>query len=326
MYYREESLLEQYSLEILDTYKGRRAVFAMTNEGKVYLKEYPGSQVKADFLKELLRNVNGQGVHTETVIETAEGESLAKDPEGYSYILRKWCEGKECSTTSWDEILASVDILAQLHNAMNQSKAELPEVLSAGEGKLLKAYEKHTRELRTVKNYVKNRKSKSEFEQEFLALYPKFEKQAVEILEGLKAQSGNRQGFGICHGDFSQHNVVFLNEKPAVISFDNLCYDIQVGDLARFMRKILEKNNWNMGLGMEMVRTYSEKKPLSEYESEQIYLRLAYPEKFWKIANHYYNAKKAWGFGRYLEKLEKIKAEEKNREQFLEYMKHFTYA
>ena len=51
---------------------------------------------------------------------------------------------------------------------------------------------------------------------------------------------------GICHGDFNQHNVVFRSEYAAVISFDNICYDVQIGDLARFMRKILEKNNWNM--------------------------------------------------------------------------------
>ena len=120
-----------------------------------------------------------------------------------------------------------------------------------------------------------------------------------------------------------------------MISFDNICYDVQIGDLARFMRKILEKNNWNMGLGMEMIRAYSDKKAMSPYESvrqlkpderEYLCLRLAYPEKFWKIANHYYNANKAWGFGRYLEKLEKIKAEEENREQFLAYMKHFAYS
>lgn len=326
MYYREELLFEQYALEILDTYKGRGAVFAITNMGKVYLKEYPGSEAKAKFLAELLNGVNRQGIHTEMVVETKEGTYLAKDTEGGSHILRRWCEGRECSTTSWDEVLASVDILAGLHNALNHASEELPEGLCADEGKLLKTYEKHTRELRTVRNYVRNRRSKSEFEQEFLELYPKFEAQAQEILEGLKAQSGNRKGFGVCHGDFNQHNVVFSNQEPAVISFDNLCYDIQVGDLARFMRKILEKNNWNMGLGMEMVRAYGNKKPLSEYETEQIYLRLAYPENFWKVANHYYNANKAWGFGRYLEKLEKIKAEETNREQFLEYMKHFTYA
>jgi len=326
VYYKEESLFEQYALEILDTYKGRGTVFAVTDRGKVYLKEYPGSVAKAEFLAVLLGKINELGIHTETVIGTKEGELLSKDSEGYSYILRRWCEGKECNTSNWDEILLSVDILAELHNAMNCVSIDLPEFLNSDEEKLLKTYEKHTRELRTVRNYVKNRKSKSEFEKEFLKLYSKFAEQASDILDGLKNQSGTKQGFGICHGDFNQHNVVFSNKKPSIISFDNFCYDIQVSDLARFMRKILEKNNWNMGLGMEMVRTYGNKRELSEYETEQIYLRLAYPEKFWKIANHYYNANKAWGFGRYLEKLEKIKREETNREQFLKCMKHFTYA
>ena len=270
--------------------------------------------------------MNEQGIHTETVIQTTEGEYLAKDPDGVSYLLRKWCEGRECNTASWDEILRSADILASLHEAMNQMEHPLTEVLDTDAGRLLRTYEKHTRELRTVRNYTRGRKNKSEFEKEFLGLYPKFEEQASEILESLREQEGKKEGMGICHGDFNQHNIVFRSEYAAVISFDNICYDVQIGDLARFMRKILEKNNWNMGLGMEMIRAYSDKKAMSPYETKQLYLRLAYPEKFWKIANHYYNANKAWGFGRYLEKLEKIKAEEENREQFLAYMKHFAYS
>jgi len=326
VYYKEESIFEQYSLEILDTYKGRGAVFAITNMGKVYLKEYAGSMAKADFLAKILNTVNKKGMRTETVVPTKEGENLCRDMEGFCYMLRKWCDGKECNTGNWEEILASVDSLACLHNYMNEAAEHMPNVLKNDEGKLLASYEKHTRELRTIKNYVKSRKSKSEFEKEFLELYPKFDKQANQIMEGLRNQKEIRAGFGICHGDFNQHNIVFWEGEPSIISFDNICYDVQVSDLARFMRKILEKNNWNMGLGMEMVRTYEQKKSLSSYETEQIYLRLAYPEKFWKIANHYYNANKAWGFGRYLEKLEKMKLEEENRERFLEFMKHFAYS
>ena len=40
MYYREETLFEQYPLELTDTYKGRGAVFAMTDIGRVYLKVF----------------------------------------------------------------------------------------------------------------------------------------------------------------------------------------------------------------------------------------------------------------------------------------------
>lgn len=326
MYYKEEAVFEQYSLEVLDTYKGRGAVFAVTDKGKVYLKEYAGSAAKADFLAEILDAVNEKGLRTERVVSTKEGEHLSHDLDGYAYLMRYWCEGKECSTGSWDEIQKGVKTLANLHNILNETTEEMPEVLKSGEEKLLETYEKHTRELRTIKNYVKSRKSKSEFEKEFLELYPRLEEQAQEILDGLRNQQGQRQGFGVCHGDFNQHNIVFCENEPAIISFDSICYDVQVSDLARFMRKILEKNNWNMGLGMEMIRSYEESRKMSEYETEQLYLRLAYPEKFWKIANHYYNANKAWGFGRYLEKLEKMKSEEENRAQFLAFMKHFAYS
>lgn len=161
MYYKEETLFEQYPLELTDTYKGRGAVFAMTDIGRVYLKEYSGSAVKAEFLAKLLECVNEQGIHTETVIQTTEGEYLAKDPDGVSYLLRKWCEGRECNTASWDEILRSADILASLHEAMNQMEHPLTEVLDTDAGRLLRTYEKHTRELRTVRNYTRGRKTRA---------------------------------------------------------------------------------------------------------------------------------------------------------------------
>ena len=109
-----------------------------------------------------------------------------------SYLLRKWCEGRECNTASWDEILRSADILASLHGAMNQMEHSLTEVLDTDVGRLLRTYEKHTRELRTVRNYTRGRKNKSEFEKEFLGLYPKFEEQASEILESLREQEGKK--------------------------------------------------------------------------------------------------------------------------------------
>ena len=79
--------------------------------------------------------MNEQGIHTETVIQTTEGEYLAKDPDGVSYLLRKWCEGRECNTASWDEILRSADILASLHEAMNQMEHPLTEVLDTDAGR-----------------------------------------------------------------------------------------------------------------------------------------------------------------------------------------------
>ena len=52
----------------------------------------------------------------------------------------------------------------------------------------------------------------------------------------------------------------------------------------------------------------------------QLYYRLAYPEKFWKIVNFYYNTGKAWIPGRNMEKIEKLFAQEREKQLFLEYI------
>lgn len=73
-----------------------------------------------------------------------------------------------------------------------------------------------------------------------------------------------------------------------------------------------------MGLGMDLLKTYNNVRKLSHAEMAQLYIRLAYPEKFWKIANHYFNSSKAWVCGRNLEKLEKLITQNEARESFLQ--------
>lgn len=48
-----------------------------------------------------------------------------------------------------------------------------------------------------------------------------------------------------------------------------------------------------------------------------LYYRLAYPEKFWKIANFYYNSGKAWIPEKYQEKLLKVNRQEQEKKEFL---------
>ena len=105
-----------------------------------------------------------------------------------------------------------------------------------------------------------------------------------------------------------------------MLNFEKASYDVQAADLGNFMRKILEKHNWDIALGMEMLRAYSDVRPLSKQEEKQLYIRLGFPEKFWKIANHYFNANKAWVCGRNLEKLEKFICQNEDREKFLRRM------
>lgn len=329
MYNRENQILEQYPLEVRQTTKGRGALICDTDKGLKSLKEYKGSEGRADFLCSMLEFLKNHGQEQiDCIVKTKEDKSVVREGDGTVYILRDWYEGRECDTKSREDILKAICKLAELHNVLRKFPEEIPEYLQIQNDTLVLENEKHARELKKVKNYVYSRKKKNDFEMKFLKSFPMFYGEAEKVIE-LQRQELSKNSvhteknsgiYGICHGDYNQHNVIFTKGGIAVLNFEKFSYDVQVADLGNFMRKILEKHDWNMGLGMDMLSAYNNVRRLSEQEMRQLYIRLAYPEKFWKIANHYFNASKAWVCGRNLEKLEKLIAQNETRESFLKLM------
>lgn len=322
-------MLEQYPFEVKRTSKGRGVTICDTDKGLKILKEYKGSLGRADFLYELLQFLKNNGQErVDGIVRTKEEKSIAIDVDGTAYMVRDWYEGKECDTKNRDDILRTIRQLAGLHNVLRGFPQEIPDYLQVQDDTLLLEYERHTRELKKVKNYISSRKKKNDMEREFLKSFPQFYEKAQEVEELQKKElslknTGEESGiYGICHGDYNQHNVMFMGQEIAVLNFEKASYDVQAGDLGNFMRKIMEKHNWNIGLGMDMCMAYHKVRPLNKAEMRQLYIRLAYPEKYWKIANHYVNTSKSWVCGRNLEKLQNIISQNENRENFLHLMGH----
>lgn len=331
MYNREEEILEQYELEIRNTGKGRGALICDTDKGTMLLKEFRGSKERAVFLYDILKFLSEQGFLTETIMPTKEGEILARDEiNETSYLLKNWFLGKECDVRNRDDILLAVKKLAGLHNLTTCYDKEIPSFLMADKSELLAEYERHNRELNKVKNYIRSKHKKNEFEMLFMKVYDEYQKQALDVTQQLKRQmealdtETEHAMRGICHGDYNQHNVIFSQRECVLVNFEQMSYDMMILDLANFARKILEKYNWNTGLGIEMITAYDKVRKLLPEELEQLYLRLAYPQKYWKIANHYYNSRKSWVSGRDIEKLEKVMEQEEQRKQFLRMLFYFT--
>ncbi len=323
MYNRINQVLEQYPLTVNQTGKGRGAMLLDTDLGLKIIKEYNGSEARADFLYKVLLFLREKGrKRVDCIVKTREGRTLATDTDETSYLMRDWYEGRECDAKNRDDILKAVAQLAELHTILRKYQEEIPEFLTVKRDVLLLENEKHCRELKKVKNYINSKKKKNDFEMEFARHCDFFLEQAKKVIslqkQELEKGQESGQGYGICHGDFNHHNVLFSREGGAVLNFEKAQYDVQVSDLSNFMRKILEKHNWNLGLGMDMLETYEKVRSLEEGELKQLYIRLAYPEKFWKISNHYYNTSKAWVCGRNLEKLHKVVEQNEAKDRFLQ--------
>lgn len=101
-------------------------------------------------------------------------------------------------------------------------------------------------------------------------------------------------------------------------NFDKWNYDIQMADLYQFMRKILEKHDWDIRLGQKMLQAYEQVRPITKEEFENLRVRFAYPEKYWKLANYYYTHNKAWISQKNVEKLNKLTNQHEKWRNFVE--------
>lgn len=323
---RAVELLEQYDLEVIRTRKGRGAILCDTDKGSYILKEYIGSEEHAGLQNKLLQTINEKGgIAVEQIMPDKEGHLLVKDGDEVSYILKTWREGRELSIHDKKECVQAVEVLANLHLAM-EMPADMPErteVFSPG-----KEYEKHNREMKKVKKYLKQKGQKQLFERKLLETYDFFLNQALEITEEWNQYSkdcitdssfdGMNKKITFCHGDYQYHNILTNSEGWFIVNFEKCMQDNPIRDLYLLLRKLMEKSNWSVELGSELLQAYEGKREISVFDRIDLYYRLAYPEKFWKIVNFYYNSGKAWIPGKNQEKLEKLVEQEKDKQRFLD--------
>lgn len=325
---RAVKLLENYDIEVLRTGKGRGAVLCEAKQGYFIFKEYNGPQNKLMFQNELLSRIAQEsGLMTEQLVKTKEGNLFVKDNDQTVYILKTYFNAKECSLREKQECRQAVSTLAALHKVMR-----LPVEESTEETKIFRIdceYEKHNKELRKVRRFLREKSQKNGFELYLLECYDFFLEKALAVTQELK-EYGVEEDFGytiqqgyVCHGDYQYHNLLQCDRKTAVINFEKCIRDNPVRDLYLFLRKLLEKNNWSVELGKELLDVYQQENPLSIHDSVQLYYRFAYPEKFWKIVNFYFNSGKAWIPEKNTEKLRKVMEGEQNKQNFLDNM--FTF-
>lgn len=318
---RAVNVLEQYDIAVSRTFKGRGTIICETDQGMCVLKEYRGKTEKLELLNKLQEKA-ADSIRTDTLIRNKEGGLSVKDIDGCGYILKKQIAGRECSYKNEDDMLKAFGAMARLHLKMTQVQAEyeMPVFFYGDE------MEKHTRECRRVRNYLVRLRTKTEFERRLLQEYPYFLKKAEEVtalarLESKPEYEAYVKSNGLyCHGDFQYHNVIYPKDGGGMclINFEHFARDTGARDFYLLFRKISEKNDWSIKLAEEMLDAYQNRRLLTPIEWQSLRLRLAYPEKFWKIINFYYNSRKSWVSGRNYEKLEGLISQEQSRQCLLE--------
>lgn len=166
--------MEQYDLEVRAVSKGRESYICDTTQGQLLLKEYKGSAERAEFLSAILGHLGGQGLLTEQVVRTKEDAPIAVAEDETKYMVLTAVSGSECDTRNRADMIAGAEKLAMLHNAAGTYSETVPEFVCNDPNELQELYEKHNRELVKVRNYIRSKKKKNDFEVLFYGQYERF--------------------------------------------------------------------------------------------------------------------------------------------------------
>lgn len=313
--------LEQYELSVDSVRKGRNGWICESSLGTVLLKEYRGTLKRLEFEKQVLGQVNeGKQVRVDDYIENKEGNLVSLGEDGTRYVLKHWFNDRECNLRDWREIVQTVRYIAGLHKSLRRipvnEEWNLGSILVESKEREM---ERHNLELKRARNYMNNKKKKTELERCIMQSFPGFYKQAEEAWRGMCLLE--KQDLRLCHGCLDHHHILLGNHGVAFIEFNKMHLGDQMTDLYHFMRKVMEKQDWDLELAEAMLGAYEGILPLEQHDKEVLYYLFLYPEKYWKQINFYYNAHKSWIPVRNMEKIQTLEKQSDVRQKFLELLR-----
>lgn len=317
-------VLEQYDIEVKKILKGRGALIIDTDKGFFRFFEYKGTLSHLIYEEELLNYIAASGFsNVNSIIKNKENVLFSADTAGIKYILTRHFSGSECDVRNRHDVIQAVKTLAELHNITSHAElgnTEYIPVLSSS----LDEIKKHNTELKRIRSYIRGKTRKTEFEYDVLAHFNEFYELAQKAEQELLASGYDAEhkqavsSCSICHGNYSYHNIIHCQENNmAVINYEHSGRGMLIRDLYFFLRKVMEKHDWNQALGLELLESYDKARTLSEQERKILKILLGYPEKFWKVLNHYYNGNKAYLPDQMKDKMQKVYIQQKNKSKFV---------
>lgn len=306
-----KELSDQFNVEIATMVPFRDGFILNTGDSKKMLaKRIPYSTNRIEFIHSVKEHLHSAGFNgIDRFKQTSEGMPFA-DLEGEVFTVTDIFTGRECNFDNQKEIISAVKALAQMHTA---SKGFLPDkaVFSKNElGKIPDTFDKRLSDIKKMKKNAK--KGRTKFDYLFLDYADYFIDLAEEAIGELRdsnyeslVKEGMSEGC-VCHHDFTHNNIILGNEDTHIINFDSCCMELKIYDLANLIRRKMRKCGWDYNEAKILIREYESMEKLSKDDLDVLMVMLKFPQKFWRVANKFYNSRQSWSEKVYVGKLYEV--------------------
>lgn len=242
------SVIGQYGLEVRKSVRTRGGIAVLTDDGYKLLYECTRSDSYYERENMITAGIKRTGFeYIDTYVMTAEGTLFSQDAQGRKYILKDWFDAQECDIRNETHVAMAAGTLAVLHgHMMNMDKCE-HELKYNNATDMRMKFDKHTKEMRMVGNYLKGKKNKNEFEMLMRRSLMTFHEEALIAAQELEEMDYGsriekaRTSYEMCHGSYNYHNVLFTDRGCAVTGFEHCCVDCQINDLYQLCVNCLKR-------------------------------------------------------------------------------------
>ena len=268
------AILEQFDIEVKNTYRSRGGTVCITEDGAKILKEFHSSAGKLQDEYELKKSLREEGfVFIDQHLKNKQGTFFAEDRYHTIYIMKEFYEGRECDIRNGVDVKLAAKNLARFHKCVR--KIEASERSKNQYQPLNFLMEKRMKEMKRAKTYMENAIKKGEFEHLYITSFLGFFEQAQEAIAICKqlGEEKEKQCLGICHGEYNQHNVIKMEKGIATINLEHFCYQNQLLDLHQFLRKALEKNQYDKEIAKKILSGYDQVRPFEQGDYKILYRR-----------------------------------------------------
>ncbi|HHW00921.1 MAG TPA: CotS family spore coat protein [Clostridiaceae bacterium] len=314
-------IADQFDFQIKAIVPYKDFYIVNTSKGKKALKKCtlsPGRILFVHGAKEHLYNNNFRNI--DRFICTADGRPYIYIGDEI-YTVTDFIEGRECDFNNRDDIVRASRLLASLHKASRGYKPPYGCIIQDDLGKLPFYFEKRLGELRRLKKVAGKRKS--EFDYLYINHVDHFIREGEDAIKLLHQSNYNalvdkarKEGI-FCHHDFSYHNIICDENKAFVTNFNYCCFELKLYDIANLLRRKMRKCNWDLKEAGIMIDEYMSVENISKDEFLILRIMLKFPQKFWRLANRYYNSRRSWAERIYTLKLQEVIDEIDYLEPFL---------
>lgn len=318
----KESIEATFGLKILSIKPCRSGFVLETNKDKKLLRLCQCSENRIIYVHEAKKYLASRGfTNIDTYSTTLEDKPYVVVDEQI-YVITPYIDARECEFDDDTDTVRAAATLAKLHLAGTGFKPGSDIFIPSDLGKLPYNLKKRYDEILRMRR--KAERERGPFDYMYLNCIDKFIEMAeksLSLLDGVQHPRLIKKTLlegCICHHDYSYQNILMKGPVTYITGFECCCEELRIYDLVNLLRRKMRKCDWDYDKAVMLLNSYSELAPLSDDEIYVMEAMLLFPQKFWRVANRYYNSRRSWAQKNFTGMLEEVIAEYKVHVSFMD--------